>query len=58
MDDAVSAFLALLAATRAPRTVEAYRRDLARIAEWLGRPVGTVTTEELERYLAELQAAD
>ena len=56
MDDDVSAFLALLATTRAPRTVEAYRRDLSRVADWLGRPVGTVTTEELERYLAELRA--
>src|SRR5919198_5832898 len=56
MDDDVSAFLALLATTRAPRTVEAYRRDLSRVADWLERPVGTVTTEELERYLAELRA--
>jgi integrase/recombinase XerD len=55
-DPPVEAFLALLATTRAPRTVEAYRRDLTRIAEWLGRPVETVTTEELERYLAELRA--
>jgi integrase/recombinase XerD len=56
-DPAVEGFLALLASTRAPRTVDAYRRDLARIAQWLGRPIGTVTTEELERYLAELRAA-
>jgi site-specific recombinase XerD len=55
-DPDVESFLALLRTTRAPRTVEAYRRDLARIMEWLGRPVGTVTTEELERYLAELRA--
>jgi integrase/recombinase XerD len=57
MDEQVSAFLALLGTTRAPRTVEAYRRDLAAVGEWLGRPVGAVTTEELERYLAELRAA-
>jgi integrase/recombinase XerD len=56
-DPAVEGFLALLAATRAPRTVEAYRRDLRVLGEWLGRPLGTVTTEELERYLAELRAA-
>ena len=56
-DPAVEAFLALLATTRAPRTVDAYRRDLGTIASWLGRPVATVTTEELERYLAELRAA-
>jgi integrase/recombinase XerD len=55
-DPEVEAFLALLTTTRAPRTVEAYRRDLTGVAEWLQRPVGTVTTEELERYLAELRA--
>jgi integrase/recombinase XerD len=36
--------------------VDAYRRDLRHLAEWLGRPPGTVTTEELERYVAELRA--
>jgi integrase/recombinase XerD len=55
-DPQVEGFLALLAARRAPRTVEAYRRDLTHIATWLGRAPGTVTTEELERYLAELRA--
>jgi len=52
----VEGFLALLAARRAPRTVEAYRRDLASLTTWLKRAPGTVTTEELERYLAELRA--
>ena len=37
-DPQVEGFLALLAARRAPRTVEAYRRDLASLASWLGRP--------------------
>src|SRR6266508_3918370 len=55
-DPEVEGFLALLAARRAPRTVEAYRRDLKTLATWLGRPVSTVSTEELERYLAELRA--
>jgi integrase/recombinase XerD len=50
-------FLALLAASRAPRTVDAYRRDLDAVARWLGRPLATAATEELERYLAELRAA-
>ena len=36
----VEGFLALLAARRAPRTVEAYRRDLRRLAAWLGRSPG------------------
>ena len=55
-DPQVEGFLALLAARRAPRTVEAYRRDLASLTTWLKRAPGTVTTEELERYLAELRA--
>lgn len=54
-DQQVEGFLALLAARRAQRTVEAYRRDLRALTEWLGHPPGTITTEELERYLAELR---
>ncbi len=56
-DADVESFLALLAARRAPRTVEAYRRDLAGFAGWLGRPAGTATTDELERYLGESREA-
>ena len=52
----VDSFLALSTARLAPRTVEAYRRDLSSLTDWLGRPPDTVTTEELERYLAELRA--
>ena len=33
-----SGFLALLAARRAPRTVDAYRRDLDALRRWLGAP--------------------
>jgi integrase/recombinase XerD len=55
-DPEVEGFLALLAARRSPRTVDAYRRDLATVAAWLGRPVGQATTDDLERYLAELRA--
>jgi integrase/recombinase XerD len=55
-DPEVEGFLALLAARRAPRTVEAYRRDLARVSERLGKPLGRATPEDLERYLAELRA--
>jgi integrase/recombinase XerD len=58
LDPDVEGFLALLATRRAPRTVEAYRRDLAALSAWLDRrPVGRITTEELEQYLAELRAA-
>jgi len=56
-DPELETFLALLAAQRAPRTVEAYRRDLFAFARWLGRSPSTTTTEELERYLAEGRAA-
>jgi integrase/recombinase XerD len=55
-DGDVDGFLALLAARRAPRTVEAYRRDLAAFGEWLDRPVARATSDDLERYLADLRA--
>jgi integrase/recombinase XerD len=57
LDTDVEGFLALLATRRAPKTVEAYRRDLAALSAWLDRPLGRITTEELEQYLAELRAA-
>src|ERR671936_1169027 len=55
-DPDVDGFLAVLAARRAPRTVDAYRRDLAAFSEWLGKPLGRASTDDLERYLAELRA--
>jgi integrase/recombinase XerD len=55
-DPDLEGFLALLAATRAARTVEAYRRDLTDLASRADRPLADVTTEEIERYLAELRA--
>jgi integrase/recombinase XerD len=55
-DRELEAFLALLAARRSPRTVEAYRRDLARLSEFLGKPIAKATVEELERYTAQLRA--
>ena len=56
MTDAdLAGFLALLTTRRAPRTVDAYRRDLCSFGAWLGRPIGSATTEEIERYLAELR---
>jgi integrase/recombinase XerD len=56
-DAELEAFLALSATRLAPRTLEAYRRDLTGLASWLGRPLASVTTEELERWVAELRAA-
>ena len=55
-DSEVEGFLALAAARLAPRTVEAYRRDLAALTAYLGRGPGAATTDDLERYLADLRA--
>jgi len=55
-DPDVEGFLALLTARRSPRTVEAYRRDLAALAAYAGKPVAALTVEELERYTAQLRA--
>jgi len=55
-DPDVESFLLLLAARRSPRTVDAYRRDLASCAASLEGPVGAVTTEELEAWLAAMRA--
>jgi integrase/recombinase XerD len=56
MDTDVQGFLALLAAQRSPRTVEAYQRDLAQLAAYLGKPVSDATVDDLERYTAQLRA--
>ena len=55
-DPEVEAFLAVSAARLAPRTVDAYRRDLTAFGGWLGRSPSTCSTEDLERYVAELRA--
>jgi integrase/recombinase XerD len=49
-------FLTLLAARRAPRTVEAYRRDLRQLTEWLDGPVARANREQLERWIAQMRA--
>jgi integrase/recombinase XerD len=49
-------FLAVLATRRAPKTVEAYRRDLADLEHRLGKPVSAATADDLQTYLAELRA--
>ena len=55
-DPEVEAFLAVSAARLAPRTVDAYRRDLAALTDFLDHKPSTATGEELERYVAELRA--
>ena len=54
-DPAVESFLALLAARRAPRTVDAYRRDLADLARHLGRSPADATSDDVQAWLAELR---
>ena len=55
-DPAVDSFLALSAARLAPRTVEAYRRDLTAFSAWLGGPPASATQDRLEGYVAQLRA--
>jgi integrase/recombinase XerD len=55
-DPDLGGFLTLLAARRAPRTVEAYRRDLEQLAAWLEHPVSSASVEELERWIAQMRA--
>jgi integrase/recombinase XerD len=61
-DPELEGFLALLAARRAPKTVEAYGRDLADFARWFGACVSVTqsptraTAADLERYVAQLRA--
>ena len=56
MDKPVDSFLALSAARLAPRTVEAYRRDLAHLSAWLGRSPATASADDLAAYVAQLRA--
>jgi integrase/recombinase XerD len=56
-DPEVDRFLAVSSARLAPKTIEAYRRDLKSLADWLGQPPSSATTEQLEAYLADLRAA-
>jgi integrase/recombinase XerD len=55
-DPEVGTFLAVSAARFAPRTVDAYRRDLTAFGTWLDRAPSSASTEELERYVSELRA--
>jgi integrase/recombinase XerD len=54
-DPDVARFLAVAAARLAPRTLDAYRRDLTAFADWFAKPLTAVQTPDVERYLAELR---
>ena len=55
-DPELEAFLALLAARRAPRTVDAYRRDLTQLRAFVAKPLAQATLADLERYGAQMRA--
>jgi integrase/recombinase XerD len=49
-------FLLLTAAQRSPRTVDAYRRDLASFSAFRSGPLAEASTDELERWIAQMRA--
>jgi len=55
-DPQVEGFLALLAARRSPRTVEAYRRDLADFARFRGASPATASGADVQDWLTDLRA--
>ena len=55
-DPDLERYLLLLAARRSPRTVDAYRRDLAALATFREGPVGDATLDELERWVAAMRS--
>jgi integrase/recombinase XerD len=56
MDSAVDSFLALSTARLAPRTVDAYRRDLVDFTNWLGGSPADASPDQLAGYVAQLRA--
>ena len=55
-DNDVERYLLTLQARRSPRTVDAYRRDLAGLHAFLGKDVAEVTPDELESWVASMRA--
>jgi integrase/recombinase XerD len=55
-DAAVDSFLVLSAARLAPRTVEAYRRDLEHLGAFLDGSPADASTPQLETYVASMRA--
>jgi integrase/recombinase XerD len=55
-DPDVERFLLTLQARRSPRTVDAYKRDLAALRAHTGRPVGDASADDLEAWIATMRA--
>jgi len=55
-DPDVERYLLLLGSQRSPRTVDAYRRDLAAVSGFLGEPIASATTADLDRWVAQMRA--
>jgi integrase/recombinase XerD len=55
-DPDVERYLLTLQARRSPRTVDAYRRDLAALHAFLDKDVADVTSGELESWVASMRA--
>jgi integrase/recombinase XerD len=55
-DPDVERYLLVLAARRSPRTVDAYRRDLAALAAFREGPAGDASVDDVERWLAGMRA--
>jgi integrase/recombinase XerD len=55
-DPDVERYLLALAASRSPRTVDAYRRDLAALRNFTGREVAEATAQQLETWIASMRA--
>jgi integrase/recombinase XerD len=55
-DADLEGFLALLRASRSPRTVDAYTRDLTALRAYVDKPLADASLEDLERYTAQLRA--
>jgi integrase/recombinase XerD len=56
VDRDVESFLLLLGVQRSPRTVDAYRRDLADLSAFRAGRVGAATVEDLEKWVARMRA--
>jgi len=55
MDAALESFLAVATARLAPKTIDAYRRDLTELESWLAGSPSGATTEQLEGYVTALR---